>query len=526
METVEDRVKSRLATAVFATCVLLVVVVAGRGLAQAWSLAPDLGHGWALPWLLGWLLWERLDGTSPEKTRAAPDWRAWAGLAGGVAVFAGTRLFLEPFPLWPTLLWMQAVLVYGFALAAAGLAGGRSWVRALAGPLALVFTAVPWPTVVENALLHPLREGLAYGVAEVLNFVNVPAFAEGATIRVTGGPVGVDEACGGMRSLQASLMIAWFAGELARMRAGRRVLLLGCAALAAVAGNFLRAAVLTWLTDAGGVELFNSWHDPAGYLALGCTLIVVVVLGWCWRDRTGTRKAGIVDAAAAGKPVLSWAQAAWALVALTVVLGAEAGVRAWFASGQVRLATAPRWAVAWPAGADQFKTYELTSAAKEMLRPDVFTSVSWRTADGGDRAGYYIAWERGSGARNVPFLHSPEVCLPSVGNDLAWRGGPVEVSPGDGLTLPFEVYEFRQHGRLKHVFRVVWDPDEGRAAAPMESDAGLQTWLSRQWADVAGRRIRVRIQVLALAVNGATDRAEAERVFREEIARLVKTNGH
>ena len=173
-------------------------------------------------------------------------------------------------------------------------------------------------------------------------------------------------------------------------------------------------------------------------------------------------------------------------------------------------------------GAELFKTYEITPAANAMLHPDVFTSVSWRTTGGGDRAGYYIAWERGLGARNVPFLHSPEVCLPSVGNDLAWRGGPLKVELGGGLTLPFDVYEFRQHGRLMHVFRVVWDPDEGRAAAAVQIGDGLRPWLSRQWADVAERRIRVRIQVLALAVNGATDRAEAERFFREEIGRLVR----
>src|SRR4051812_9670911 len=84
---------------VFAGCVLSVMILSARSLAAAWSLAPDLGHGWALPWLMGWLVWERLEETTPEKNNVASAGRlAWAGLAAGLVPYAFARLLTEPFP--------------------------------------------------------------------------------------------------------------------------------------------------------------------------------------------------------------------------------------------------------------------------------------------------------------------------------------------------------------------------------------------------------------------------------------------
>jgi exosortase/archaeosortase family protein len=313
-------------------------------------------------------------------------------------------------------------------------------------------------------------------------------------------------------------MIAWFVGEVARMKGGRRAILLFLAALAAVAGNFLRALVLTWATDAGGVDRLHAWHDPAGYIALACTLVVVAVLGWRWRSRHG----GPAPASADGWPRLSWKQAGRALAALVFCIGVEAGVRVWFAGGGKPPAPAQGWVAQWPEGAEAFKRHPLDPYVKELLKPDTFASVSWRVPGRGERSAYYIGWDRGLIARNAPFIHSPEICLPMAGGKLIRRGEALTVRAG-GLELPFEVYEFGLRGRLLHVFRVVWNPDEGRSAVPPAEPANRWEWLAQQWSIVAGRRITVRAQVLAFSMTGAADEAEARAIFTEEIATVVRT---
>ncbi|CAM3056787.1 exosortase/archaeosortase family protein [Rariglobus hedericola] len=504
-----------LPSALYVAGIVLTVAIAGRSLGQAWTLAPDLGHGWALPWLMGWLLWERLSTNAAAPGLVPPA--AWRRPLIGAAIggYALVRLLLEPFPLWPVLLWVLAGLLYVFLLLAARAAGGNPWMRVAAGPLALVFTVVPWPGFVENTVILPLRELLATGVAEVLNFVNVPAYSDGATIHIGSGPVGVDEACGGLRSLQTSLMIAWFVGEVARMRWVRRGVLLVMAVLAAITGNFLRALVLTWVTDSGGMERLHAWHDPAGYIALVCTLVVVAVLGWAWRS-----KDVVVNSSPMQWPVLSWKQARGALLALTVCVVVEAGVRGWYASADKPVPPPHGWVVQWPESAEAFKRYPIDAYAQEMLKPDSFESASWRARGLGDRSGYYIGWDGGLSARNAPFIHSPEICMPMTGGLLVARGAAVNVQVGQ-LELPFESYEFSRRGRLLHIFRVVWNPDEGRSPIPPVEPKSRWEWFGQQWKIVTGRNITVRAQVMAFSIAGASDQAEAERLFREEIARIV-----
>ncbi|MET0261922.1 MAG: exosortase/archaeosortase family protein, partial [Rariglobus sp.] len=386
------------------------------------------------------------------------------------------------------------------------------------GPLALLFTAIPWPSTVENLFLHPLRQALAMGVAEMLNLMSVPAFSEGATIRISGGVVGVDEACGGMRSLQTALMIGWFVGELGRMPLTRRLGLLMSAALAAIGGNFLRALVLTWLMDVGGVDLLNKWHDPAGYLALGSTLIVVVLLGWLWRS-----KAPAVIGAAVMAVRFPRSAIVWVLCSLAACVVTEFGVRAWYGSREQTNGQALAWTVRWPDKAKNFRKFPLADSAREMLRPDDFSSAAWRTPEDRERSGYYIVWESGQLARNAPFVHTPEICLPLTGIELIGRDNP-EIANVGGVSIPFEVYRFQQHGQPMYVFRVVWNPDELRAASAPRKTDNRGKWLGERWADVRARRVAVRAQVLTLALSGEKSREDALRAFHEELALIVRTD--
>jgi exosortase len=520
MSVVDNPPRSPVNGWMFSAAAVLTVLLIGRGLATAWTAAPDLGHGWAIPWLAGWLVWERLSlaGTANTGSSVAaerPGAWLWCALAAAVIVYAGLRLFLEPFPLWPSLLWLLAGGLYAFGLAVAWLGGGRDWVKRLAGPLALVFTGIPWPSAVENTVLLPMRQGIAEGVAEVLNLFSIPAFAEGAAIRIAGGMVGVDEACGGMRSLQTALMIAWFMGELVRMRAGRRIVLLAGAVGAAVAGNFLRALMLTWLMDQGGQELFDQWHDPAGYLALICSLAVVVGLGWWWRSQTPVP---VVAQRIVVKPARR--AVAWVVVALAACGVVEAGVHAWYGTRENIAANVVDWGISWPRHEPQFQTFPLSARAREMLLPDEYSSSAWRLADGRERMGYFIAWNTGQQARNMPFLHGPEVCLPMSGIKLIRRREPVEIELG-GVVMPFEAYEFLEYGRPLYVFRVVWNPDEGRAVGETRGGNGRGRWLGERWEDVAERRIAVRARILTLGLAGEASYEDAVEAFRTEAARVI-----
>src|SRR5258708_3331714 len=60
--------------------------------------------------------------------------------------------------------------------------------------------------------------------AETLARLGLPSVLHGNIIEVSRGMVGIDDACSGIRSFQATLMIALFFGELYSLRLARRML--------------------------------------------------------------------------------------------------------------------------------------------------------------------------------------------------------------------------------------------------------------------------------------------------------------
>ncbi len=501
-------------TGVFVAAVLLALVVLGLPFASAWSASPDLGHGWALPWLIGWLLWERR-----SSVVSAPPWElswyAWLGLVGLAAGVLVTRLLLGAYPLLPTVLWALGFIFVIFALSAAALLGGRKAVRVLAVPLLLMLAGLPWPSVVENAVVLPLRAGLTTITVEVLNAAGVPSLANGTVIQIPGGTVGVDEACGGMRSLQASLMIALFVGEVALLGWGRRIALLGLSVATAMAGNLFRVGLLTCAANSGGEARLHAWHDPAGYLALICTLLVIGVLGWRWGGG-GAMLAPSPDGNWSTGLRVSKRKLVWAVTVLAIVVSIEIFVQGWYGARSHALASQPEWRVAWPMKADGFHEDKLGPTGVEALNADVYAAASWRPPAGGERSAYTVEWRTGQKARIFSLQHRPDICLPMMGSQLIGRFDVPPVRVGV-LTLPFSGLEFRRNEKLVYIFTLLWDMDEARAFVHVPVTQGWLMEFRSRWLDVCERRARVRVQLCTYQVTGASSREEAVEIFRREI---------
>src|SRR5205823_7752289 len=72
------------------------------------------------------------------------------------------------------------------------------------------------------------------------------------------------EACSGVRSLQATLMISLFLGELYSFNLTRRIVLVIAGGVFAFVCNLVRTAILVWIGAHRGASAIEAWHDPAG----------------------------------------------------------------------------------------------------------------------------------------------------------------------------------------------------------------------------------------------------------------------
>lgn len=465
-------------------------------LSSTWKMAADLGHSWAVPFLVAYLWWERWSERPPARENTV-GWPWWVAVIGAGVIALPLRLLLTPYPLWPSLVATYTLLIAGIAIAAAWLAAGRAGALWVAGPLVLLITAVPWPTLIEQQVILPLREIMASLAAEISNLIGRPALAGGTSVRLAAGWVGIDEACGGIRSLQACVMGALFFGEWFRFSFARRLALILAGIFAALLGNFLRVLFLS-LRAGESQAAIESVHDIAGWAALTGSLVLT---GWM-ACRWGGYRWPIVKTVPRS-PAAKTPAARWLLLAAGLLVFDEAATRWWFAHREAAHPNVPQWTARFPEGKWDFSAVPLADYARDMLKPDFFAGGTWHPATQTTVTSFYIEWRKGQAARFLPFLHNPTVCLPMAGCELVDSLGDMEI-PWSGGVMPFHTYHFRQANEELLVAFVIWDPSEGRPLQPPSATASYSEWFAQHWADVIAGRENQPAQLLSVVIDNDT----------------------
>lgn len=486
-------------------------------LSPIWVEGPDGALGWAVPIAAGYLAIERWTDRPSAAACDAPSWLSWIALLAGLVVLTILRLALEPWPLWPAALWLFAVTALGLAFGGLMVARGLAFARHFLFPFGFVLAALPWPSAVDVHLIMPLREALASVAANVLGLIGYPAIARGTVLQVGRGFVGVDEACSGIRSLQAAMMAALFLGELYRFRGARRAALLAIGLALAVASNLVRTLVLAWQAARAGEAGVLRWHDATGYALLAFCLGGLAFI--CWR----CRRHGAAPAPRPSVRVVLPLRAARLSGALVVALCLiEVATQFWFMQGERRLASSARW-TATLHERPGFQPIEFTPVMQALLGCDTHELGRWRGDDGTGRSGYILRWRRGQSARSAIEAHRPTACLPYAGSRLVTTRGRIHVRTS-GPVLPFDAYIFATSAGALHVYYLAWDVREGRPLPSAEpATGGRAEWIARRWGEVRGARRSLEITVLVLAILDARSDAAADQALEAELAAIIRS---
>jgi exosortase len=160
-------------------------------LVKQWSSDADMGHGFFVPVIAGYIVWQKRDELLAIKVQ--PNW--W-GLA--VVVLGGAELLIGVLGAELFLSRTSFVIVL---IGAVWLLGGDLILKKLAFPLFLLFFMVPIDAVIYNQITFPLQL-LASRLADgALTLVSVPVLREGNILELPNQRLSVVEACSGIRSL-------------------------------------------------------------------------------------------------------------------------------------------------------------------------------------------------------------------------------------------------------------------------------------------------------------------------------------
>jgi exosortase len=505
-----------------------------------WQVNAQYSYGWGVPGLSLYLLWLRWrDAPPPTPAPRLPG----AGLFGAALALSllPLRMVQEANPDWRLVSWTYGLVVVALTLLAVEWLGGRAWRRHFWLVGAFILLAVPWPTPLENALTQSLMRGVAAVTVECANWCGIPAVRVGNLIHLTNGIVGIDEACTGVRSFQATLMVAVFLGELYRFKWPRRAGLIITGVALALCLNVVRALLLTALTARRGAAAIAAWHDPAGYMILAAALAGLWALAArlkarsdaldasspaapAGRQRADTRQAAVgAGPATAGAHALPPAlarpiPARWLVALAAWLVFVEAGTETWFRAHEIGLQQRHAWTLAWPEGDPGFRAGRIPGEVRRLLRYSTGQAANWRRPDGSDWLLYWFRWDPGRASALLARMHAPEICLPAGGLRMVSALG-VRPFLWAGETLPFRVYVFESRGRPLIVFYCLWE-DRPRAKDPLAGE----NWLSRRsrWRAVIKGQRHLGQQVLEVAVADAKDLPHAERELHSFLQRALR----
>src|SRR6267154_758571 len=157
-----------------------------------WTLNPQYGYGWAVPFLCAYLIWGKLE--NRNKKAEIESWKPEAGFLNfRISAFCflllaflyfPTRLVQEANPDWRLVSWALAVEVTGLSLLflhfnASTLQRFNLSVREFIFPVCFFLVAVPWPTMIEQPLIQGLTRADAGATCELLGWLGIPAMPHG-----------------------------------------------------------------------------------------------------------------------------------------------------------------------------------------------------------------------------------------------------------------------------------------------------------------------------------------------------------
>ena len=479
-----------------------------------WTINEQYNYGWAVPFLAAFLFYMRWQmRPRPAAPRRAGLLRisSWALLLALLPV----RAIEEANPDWRLLSWTFALLVVAYSLLALLRFAGTGWLRHFAFPVCFPLVAVPWLAQFENAVVQGLTRAVAAAAVEIVGWSGVAAYQVGNVIELRNGFVGVDEACSGVKTLQAAIMVALFLGELLRLSTARRLVLvlLGCGWVFAC--NVGRATALVAVAATRGLDALKEWHDPIGTAVLVLGMLGLMAVAWLLST---SGDAGAARQPERATPLISKllrpseiaAAAAW-LVAIF------AATELWYRAHEQRLVERPAWQVRWPHEQTAVREMPIADETRAILRYNEASSAAWEHPPGVVWWTFFARWEPQQTALQLVRSHSPEICLPAVGRHFIRELEPVVVETGE-LPLRFRVYQFEQGGRPLFVYVCI---QEDKVPPGMNARLAGEWNLAGRLRAVANGQRNLGQRLLELAVIGEPTAAHANEALARTVPQIV-----
>jgi exosortase len=237
-------------------------------LVAQWSSDEDMSHGFFVPAIAGFIVWQRREELAATEARPS----MWGLLLVGwgciqlLLGYLGTELFTARSAFVITLIGAVWTL------------GGPPFLKKLAFPLCLLFLMVPIPAVIYSQITFPLQILASQFAASALDVLGIPVLREGNILDVSGHLLSVVEACSGIRSLLTLTFLSLVYGYFFERRTWVRVALFVSVIPVAIFVNGSRITITGILTTLKPELAEGFFHEATGLFLFFAAFVVLILL--------------------------------------------------------------------------------------------------------------------------------------------------------------------------------------------------------------------------------------------------------
>ncbi len=526
--------RPRLGMALLAAIWLLVCLQ----LSMSWRINPQYAHGWLVPFICLYLAFKTNHPSitsTASKDRKKPNLWLWILGSLSIILFFPAWIIREANSDWRLINVVLVGLAMLTTVAMLHNDGGWGRVKALAFPILFFLVAVPLPLAKELEITLWLQGRVSEIIVDLLLLLGYHVELQGHVINAPPfGQVGVDEACSGIRGLQASLVVSLFLGHYFRFSLSHRLQFCFLGLAFALFANVARAFFLAIFAARGKLDFVAKWHDTAGLVETLCILIALFICSQLLKGRTERSSLGEETydwGAIRTAPPLGFSIGGLTVIAATLIVSYFH-----YYLKEKHMEDVPTLQIDFATGSVFSVENEPSQQIRTQLHYEEAQSIQWQAKGEGQEEfdptleywqGFACSWAKGGACKAVLSTHSPDACLPLTGLKPSPGKLPDHIVNVGNYKVPFECYQFehdlvledRKIKQTVFVFRCFWPKKIEGDKFPSFPQGGydfknrvLSTWEGRR--NTGGTMI-------ALCVTNVKTKTEALAKLQAQVSERI-----
>ena len=234
-----------------------------------WNTDDNYSHGFLIPFIVGYLIWTK----KKELSKLVPKPSNWGliVLFGGLFIYLVGTIGAEWFLKRSSLIIVLAGLILFLY--------GTAYLRMLLFPLLFLIFMIPLPAIIYKSIAFQLQLFVSTISARLIEFAGIAVFRSGNIIEVSSGPLAVEEACSGMRSIMALLALSSLFAYIMYKSRPKQLILFASALPIAIITNIIRVTATGILAHYFGREVAEGvLHDSFGWIVFVIAFILLFLL--------------------------------------------------------------------------------------------------------------------------------------------------------------------------------------------------------------------------------------------------------